>query len=289
MIVLKAHDGRVYDLRFSPDGRTLATAGGPPGVRVYDPAGGAERWVADPPATAAAAVRFTADGALLVALEEAVPVVRDAATGAVLRRLPGTAHLLDLAPGDRALLADVLTLVPVGPRWVDVRTGAELATWPPRNRDRVGTRAACSPDGRHVANLTTAGLALHDAVTGAVKAEAGVVSLSRTLAFAPDGRRLYHADGPHLIARYVGTLSEAARGKHGAKHPQDLAVTPDGRHVLTVSNDKTVVVWDAATCQPVRTYDWKIGKLHAVAVSPDGTLAAAGGDTGKIVVWDVDI
>jgi hypothetical protein len=47
-------------------------------------------------------------------------------------------------------------------------------------------------------------------------------------------------------------------------------------------------VWDAATLKLDRTIEWNVRKLYAVAVSGDGTRAAVGSHTGKVLVWDWD-
>ena len=76
--------------------------------------------------------------------------------------------------------------------------------------------------------------------------------------------------------------------KSGRKHFQDLAFTPDSAHLVTVSNDESARLWDTKTWKAVAGYEWQIGKLGCVAVSPDGMRMAAGGDSGKVVIWDVD-
>jgi WD40 repeat protein len=72
------------------------------------------------------------------------------------------------------------------------------------------------------------------------------------------------------------------------KHFTAAAFSPDGKLLATTSNDTTVTMWDTATWQPIRQYAWEIGKLRAVAFAPDGLTCAAGSDTGKVVLFDVD-
>jgi len=73
------------------------------------------------------------------------------------------------------------------------------------------------------------------------------------------------------------------------KHFTGLAFHPSGRFLAATSNDNTVKFYDVQTWRLAHAFDWQIGRLRSVAFSPDGTLAAAGGDDGKVVVWDVDL
>jgi WD40 repeat protein len=131
---------------------------------------------------------------------------------------------------------------------------------------------------------------LWDAVSGELRGQLFweiVYSHPTAIAFSPDGKLLAGAYGPIANVFDVATEEKIATVKPGSKHFKGLAFTPNGR-LATVSNDRTVRVWEARTLKEVRAYEWKIGKLSAVAVAPDGQRMAAGGDTGRVVVWDVD-
>src|SRR4051794_18661467 len=70
-------------------------------------------------------------------------------------------------------------------------------------------------------------------------------------------------------------------GGHTARIRQVLW-TPDGKELITVSEDKTVRTWDAATGEPLRVLRPPVGTgpegiLSAAALSPDGRTLAVGG------------
>jgi WD40 repeat protein len=61
-----------------------------------------------------------------------------------------------------------------------------------------------------------------------------------------------------------------------------------GRVVQTASSDGTVRTWDAVTGKERTRYDFGIGKLYCAAFAPDGLTCAAGGDNGRVVLWDAE-
>lgn len=67
-----------------------------------------------------------------------------------------------------------------------------------------------------------------------------------------------------------------------------LEFVPGGRGLLTVGWDGTARLWDAATGRERMAYDWGVGKLHCLAIAPDGMTAAAGAENGAVVMWDLE-
>ncbi|MGA7330077.1 MAG: caspase family protein [Rhodomicrobium sp.] len=64
-----------------------------------------------------------------------------------------------------------------------------------------------------------------------------------------------------------------------------VAFTPDGKQLVSAGYDKVIRVWDLASGKTVRTIRGEsalgnLGKIFAIALSPDGGWLAAGGDLG---------
>ncbi|MFN8467927.1 MAG: effector-associated domain EAD1-containing protein [Caldilineaceae bacterium] len=66
-----------------------------------------------------------------------------------------------------------------------------------------------------------------------------------------------------------------------------VAVTPDGRHVISGSWDKTLRVWDLASGETVRTLSGHTDWVRGVAVTPDGRQVVSGAEDKTLRVWDL--
>jgi WD40 repeat protein len=67
----------------------------------------------------------------------------------------------------------------------------------------------------------------------------------------------------------------------------DLAFAPDGELWALGHTDGTVRLRTRE--REVARFDWGIGRVASVAFAPDGLTCAAGGENGRIVLWDVDV
>src|SRR5262249_24088771 len=67
------------------------------------------------------------------------------------------------------------------------------------------------------------------------------------------------------------------------------AFSSDGRRLATAGHDGSVTAWDAATLEPVLTYQGHTERTPpwaGVAISADGRWVAAGSPDGLVRVWD---
>lgn len=68
-----------------------------------------------------------------------------------------------------------------------------------------------------------------------------------------------------------------------------IAPLPDGDTVLAASKG-VLTRWHAPTATELARWRYPgMQALRSLAVSPDGTVAAVGGNVGRVVVWDLDV
>ena len=108
------------------------------------------------------------------------------------------------------------------------------------------------------------------------------------IAALPDGVHfLVSFDKPYVVRLYHvdGTLVHTFEG-HTA-HVYALAVTPDGQHIISGSDDHLVKVWSVANKSLVSTCE-SGGRVLALAAIPDGKRILSGSTDDTVRVWHLD-
>jgi WD40 repeat protein len=295
-LVLRGHGKGLVDARYSPDGRSIATASDDTTARIWDAETGRTRSVLRGHRLDVDGVEFSPDGSrVLTHARDYTTRVYDSATGDRVARLRDpndprvqSAHF---SPDGRRVATS--TFINTSHVW-DVESEEIVHPLPPRQPGgfrRIGAdHAAFSLDGGVVATAYQSGgrIRLWDASTGELR-------LSR-----PAGQRVadvrFNSDGTRLLTRSTGggvmTWSYPELVREFVLAPEDddrgrpAAFSPDGTHVAVADADGTVRVWDGAGRQ-VANLAGHEGRVNEAGFDPAGRYVVTAGDDGSALVWEV--
>jgi len=314
-IPLLGHEGIMDSLAFSPDGKSLATVARDDTLRLWDVETlresrviGIGRQGSGPTFSQPA---FSPDGRILAAPMGARTIrLWDVASGTGIRTLElhasGLQSVIFSPNGCFLTWSDMHDRVGT---W-DIVKGRNLYTLkaePTRELSIRGMhffpmrRIAFSPDSTIFASGSEdETVCLWDVAKGKqlrniITSDAGF----NCLAFSPTGSLIVTGEGLHYDGSSSGirksslSLYAVASGKRllemkGHEQPVScVAFAPDGRTIVSCSDDETIRVWEVSTGLELLRLEEDENPVHCVAFSPDGKTIASAMDNGTALLWDL--
>jgi WD40 repeat protein/serine/threonine protein kinase len=287
--VLVGHEGPVFGVAYSPDGKT-AVSGAFDNmlilwnletgeiIRKFE---GHEKFVR--------AVAFSPDGKTVLSggMDNRV-IWWDVETGEVLFRFEGHAkpvRAVVFSPDGKTAVSasDDMTLI----LW-NLETGEMIRKFEGHTERVRG--AAISPDGKWLASASyDATLILWNLETGEqVRTFVGHDDKATCVVFSHDGTQLLSGAADRTIRLWdVETATEVLRIQGHGSWIKSVAFSPDGRSILSASDDGSVRLWDATTGDELEQFTGHTDFVEQAAFSPDGYhLLSASGD-GTVREWDI--
>lgn len=150
------------------------------------------------------------------------------------------------------------------------------------------TNLAFTPDGFYLVSVSYGDFSLRvwDPAAGEELSNARTPKRVRGMAILPDGSGILTADAYNKIIFWplrqgtIGTPETLARDAGDA-----LAISPDGKNVVTAGWNRPFQVWDFEKSTVIETLEKK-SQLRVLAFSPSGKWLACGGKGNTFSIWN---
>jgi WD40 repeat protein len=270
---------------YSPDGKTLASAGSGPTIRHWDAATGKELHLEfEGHLSGVSAVAVTADGKLVASGGESIRLW-DPANGKMVRKIEvkGGVSCLAFAPDGKTLACGGLgRIVHI---W-DIETGKSLNELKPHTNQVCGL--AFSRDGKLLASGDAQStIRIWDVKEAKVVQEidnkSGTDHLS--MEFAPDDKTLVCA-GAWNDSSFLPKKGDTLK-INGKEVKFDGVISIQGVE-MSRKEGYYVMQWDVSTGKEVRKFGGLKDTIRSLAFSDDGKLVAGASKDGKICLWDAE-
>ncbi len=305
---MKGHAQRIFGLAISADGRRIVSGAGsvnrPGEVKLWDGETGKELFSFDGHADRVTSVAISADGRRFVSGSWDKTVrLWDAETGKPMAEREGNTfpvgHVAMSADGKRIVAAasnsGAMTI------W-DGDKAQAFATFDVRTPGISGM--AMSADGKLLAGCVQNVVTVWDGETGQEKISFnGHVGPIHRVAMSADGQRIVSggADGAvrvwdtktglELICFRGQPVELHVGGRRNFLKPDEVlgvAVSADGRHIVSGGQDAPMKVWDAKTGQEDLNLTGHTNAVYCVAFTPDSKRIVTGSFDNTIKIWDAE-
>jgi len=292
MHIFDAHSGKEVTrlkhywpsrVTYSRDGKTVASAGSGPTIRLWDAATGNELYLEfEGHRAGVAAVAVAPDGKRIASGGEGIRLW-DAATGKMARKIDvkGGVACLAFSPDGKLLASggrDRLVHL-----W-DAETGKSQGELKGHKNGICGL--AFSRDGKLLGSGDVQSTIKVWDVKDAkeikeIDNKSGTETLS--MAFAPDNKALICA-GAHNDSSFLPKAGDTLK-INGKEVKFDGIINIQGV-AMSRKEGNFVLQWDVESGKEVRKFGGLKDKIRSLAFSPDGKLVAAASKDGKVCIWD---